>query len=207
MARTPAGPGPEERKKQILEAAIEVFGQKGYGNATAVEIGEKAGVSSGTVFHYFGNKKELFREALRNCAVDLRAAMERGSPPTDDIKTFLKMTSRNFFAYLLENPMKVKILFHSPETLADQDIKYEYRRVMEDLYQFVYSMLEGARNRGELPEDLYIQGIAEYMLGFSFFTSYLSFLGIEWFQGGGVFRFTDGDYLIDYLTRPQAGRA
>jgi TetR/AcrR family transcriptional regulator len=207
MARTPASPGPEVRKKQILDAAIEVFGQSGYGGATAAEIADKVGLSSGSVFHYFGNKKELFRQALRSCAVDLRAAMERGNPPTDDIKTFLKMTSRNFFAYLLENPMKVKILFHSPDTLADQDIKYEYRRVMEDLYQFVYSMLEDACKRGELPEDLYIQGIAEYMLGFSFFTSYLSFLGVEWFQSGGVFRFTDGDYLIDYLTRPQKGRS
>jgi len=203
MARTPASPGPEVRKKQILDAAIELFGQKGYSVATAAEIAEKAGLSSGSVFHYFGNKKELFREALRSCAADLKGAMTRGHPPTDDIKTFMKMTSRNFFGYLLEHPMKVKVLFHSPDTLADQDIKHEYGRVMEDLYKFLYSILEGAQKRGELPDDLYVRGVAEYALGFTFFMSYLYFLDISWFQGGDVFQFTEGDYLIDYLTRPR----
>lgn len=204
MGRTPDGPGPEARKRQILDAAAEVFGQKGYTAATAAEIAEKAGLSPGSVFHYFGNKKELFRETLRSCSADLREAMARGNPPSDDIKTFMKMTSRNFMVYLIENQAKVKILFHSPDTLADQDMKYEYRRVMEDLYEFVYSKLEDARKRGELPQDIYVRGITEYMLGFSFFVSYLAFLDVGWFKTDGAYQFKDGDYLIDYLTGPRA---
>lgn len=200
MARTPASPGPEARKKQILDAAVEVFGQKGYGTATVSEIGEKAGLSSGSVFHYFGSKKELFREAIRSCASELRAAMLRGNPPADDIKTFVKMASRNFILFLLEHPMRVKILFHSPDTLGDPDMKFEYRRVLEDLYALVHSTLDDARERGELPEDVNLRGITEYMLGFCFFISYLSFLDVGWFKDEGTYQFTEGDYLIDYLT-------
>ena len=66
---------PEHRPQQIIEAALEVFGEQGLANARLQDIAERAGVSKGTIYLYFPNKEELFREMIRQTAV---AAIESG---------------------------------------------------------------------------------------------------------------------------------
>ncbi|AJD30597.1 TetR/AcrR family transcriptional regulator [Clostridium sporogenes] len=51
---------PEDKKEAILKAALEEFATRGYEKASTNKIVEKAGVSKGLLFHYFGNKKGLF---------------------------------------------------------------------------------------------------------------------------------------------------
>jgi AcrR family transcriptional regulator len=60
---------PEDRPKQIIEAALAVFGERGLANARLQDIAERAGVSKGTIYLYFPNKEELFREMIRQTAV------------------------------------------------------------------------------------------------------------------------------------------
>jgi len=75
-ARTPRWKRrPEHRPGQIIEAALEVFGQKGLANARLDDIAARAGVSKGTIYLYFENKEALFREVVRETAI---AAIERG---------------------------------------------------------------------------------------------------------------------------------
>lgn len=52
------------RKKQILEAAFNVFCSKGYGSAKAADIAEEASVSVGTIYKYFRNKHALFMAVI-----------------------------------------------------------------------------------------------------------------------------------------------
>jgi AcrR family transcriptional regulator len=66
---------PEHRPQQIIEAALEVFGECGLANARLQDIADRAGVSKGTIYLYFPNKEELFREMIRHTAV---AAIEWG---------------------------------------------------------------------------------------------------------------------------------
>jgi AcrR family transcriptional regulator len=65
---------PADRPEQIIKAALEVFGERGLANARLQDIAERAGVSKGTIYLYFPNKEELFREMIRQTAV---AAIER----------------------------------------------------------------------------------------------------------------------------------
>jgi len=50
----------KERKQQIMQAAIEVFGRSSYRDANISEIARKAGVAEGTIYQYFKNKQDLF---------------------------------------------------------------------------------------------------------------------------------------------------
>jgi AcrR family transcriptional regulator len=47
---------PEERPRQILAAALEVFGEHGLAAARLEDIAKRAGVSKGTIYLYFPNK-------------------------------------------------------------------------------------------------------------------------------------------------------
>lgn len=54
----------EERRKQILEAALTIFSQKGYHATNVSDVAAQAGVSQGTIYWYFESKEELFTGAL-----------------------------------------------------------------------------------------------------------------------------------------------
>ena len=47
------------RRAAIQEAAAVVFAEKGYTGATTAEICRAAGIGSGTLFHYFGDKRSI----------------------------------------------------------------------------------------------------------------------------------------------------
>lgn len=48
-----------QKQKQILEAAIQVFAEKGYSGASTHEIAERAGVAEATIFKHYRTKKGL----------------------------------------------------------------------------------------------------------------------------------------------------
>lgn len=54
----------EERRVQILDAAMDVFIAKGFSNSTTLEIAKAAGISEVTLFRYFSSKKEIFLEGI-----------------------------------------------------------------------------------------------------------------------------------------------
>lgn len=52
----------EEKLNQILDAALHLFGSKGFYETKMSEIAEEAGIAKGTVYLYFSSKEELFKE-------------------------------------------------------------------------------------------------------------------------------------------------
>jgi TetR/AcrR family transcriptional regulator len=109
---------PQDRPEQILKAALEVFGESGLANARLQDIAERAGVSKGTIYLYFPNKEELFREMIRHTAV---AAIERAEQvvihgtPTIQLLAFM----RGYWAFV-RSPVFSTI----------------YRLVLGELHQF-----------------------------------------------------------------------
>lgn len=67
--RIPAG----ERREQILEAAVEVFGRYGYSAATTDRVAKAAGISQPYVVRLFGTKEQLFIETLEHTLARLLA--------------------------------------------------------------------------------------------------------------------------------------
>jgi AcrR family transcriptional regulator len=59
MARTPKVV--EDRREQIIEAAMRIFAQKGFIRATNKDIAREAGITPGLIYHYFENKEALFK--------------------------------------------------------------------------------------------------------------------------------------------------
>ncbi|MCL5292958.1 MAG: TetR/AcrR family transcriptional regulator [Actinobacteria bacterium] len=54
----------QRRENEILEAAISLFGERGYYKVTVDDIAARVGVGKGTVYRHFGDKKGLFEAAL-----------------------------------------------------------------------------------------------------------------------------------------------
>lgn len=65
MPRRPAPPT-EDRRSQILEAALKEFAEKGFRGATNKDIADAAGVSTGLIYFYFKSKEDLYFAIVEN---------------------------------------------------------------------------------------------------------------------------------------------
>ena len=118
---------PAERRDQILDAANELFAERGYGEVTIDDVAKSAGVARGLVHHYFGGRKEVYLAlverlgALREdqlCAPEGRTARERVA---DTVSRWLDWTEANRTIYLGT--------IAPGEDIADPDV----RRVVTEL--------------------------------------------------------------------------
>ena len=69
-ARPDEGHAKRERRKEarpgeLLDAALDLFVEKGFAATRAEEVAARAGVSKGTLFLYFPSKEELFKAVVR----------------------------------------------------------------------------------------------------------------------------------------------
>jgi AcrR family transcriptional regulator len=67
MAATTERKSREARREEILDAALEVFAEKGLHGASTEEVARRAGISQPYVFRLFGTKKELYLAVVARC--------------------------------------------------------------------------------------------------------------------------------------------
>ena len=65
----------EERRRQLIEVAIDLFSQKGFGGTTTKEIATAAGVTEAIIFRHFATKQDFYKAILDyKCAVGVADA-------------------------------------------------------------------------------------------------------------------------------------
>ena len=75
----------DERREQILSAALRLFAKRGFAATKISDVVEGAGMSHGLVYHYFKSKEEIFYELLKRAMQEsgesiLAAERMTGSP-------------------------------------------------------------------------------------------------------------------------------
>lgn len=100
----------EEMRQQILDAAVEIFKEKGFEKVQIRKIAEKIEYSTGTIYLYFKNKDEIFyalHEAFfMKLYQQLLPLMEIGNP----LDRLLKI-GRTYINFGLENPDAYDLMF------------------------------------------------------------------------------------------------
>lgn len=65
LAKTNKNAVKADKRKALIDAAIEVFAEKGYSNTVVAEVAAVANVAAGTVYLYFENKEDLLYQAMQ----------------------------------------------------------------------------------------------------------------------------------------------
>ncbi|HMS80722.1 MAG TPA: TetR/AcrR family transcriptional regulator [Burkholderiaceae bacterium] len=91
----------ESRPAELLDAALDLFVERGYAATRLDDIASRAGVSKGTLYLYFANKEELFKALVRENIVRLldrfRAEVEDSEAPAAELlAAFLNGWWRDF---------------------------------------------------------------------------------------------------------------
>ncbi|HZT15265.1 MAG TPA: TetR/AcrR family transcriptional regulator [Gaiellaceae bacterium] len=72
----------EERREEILDAAMAVFAERGYHGASTEEIAKRVGISQPYVFRLFGTKKDLYVTVVDRCFAQTLDLFERAAAGT-----------------------------------------------------------------------------------------------------------------------------
>jgi TetR/AcrR family transcriptional regulator, fatty acid metabolism regulator protein len=151
-----AGVSQEEKRRQILDAAVRAFARKGYHACRVGEIAEEAGVAYGLVYHYFGSKEEvlqtIFRETWTLMLARIEEMEEEGGPASEQVRKVTALLLRTW----KRDPDLVRVLVRevtrSPEQLQQQieEIGHAY----EALERIIRRGQESGEFRSELDPQL-----------------------------------------------------
>lgn len=90
-ARTRADGLADQRRTDILAAAVDCIAERGFDAVRLRDVSRAAGVSIGLIQHYFDSRDELLEQAIGHLSMRLIDAFDRGISETDDEWSRLEM--------------------------------------------------------------------------------------------------------------------
>src|ERR1700756_3206670 len=102
-----------ERRRQLLDAALEVFVSQGYHAAAMDEIAERAGVSKPVLYQHFPGKLDLYLALLDESVDALTATVRAALDSTTDNKQRVTATFTAFFDFVGSTGQAFRLVFES----------------------------------------------------------------------------------------------
>jgi AcrR family transcriptional regulator len=104
------------RRRQLLDAATEIFVARGYHAAAMDEIAERAGVSKPVLYQHFPGKQELYLALLDESVERLIEAVAGAIRSTSENRQRVNATFAAYFGYVAEHSGTFKLVFESDFT-------------------------------------------------------------------------------------------
>jgi len=152
-------------KDQALDRALEVFWRKGFEGASICDLTEAMGINPPSLYSAFGNKENLFRQALdRYAAVYAKRRADVLAAPVarEAIESLLRDAARN----LTDKSSPVGCLYVQAIAGAGEHaacIREMLKSKRDDSEREICERLERAQAEGELPDDADPSALARYL--------------------------------------------
>ncbi len=165
-----------EKQVKILQAAIEIFSEKGYAATSTSEIARKAGVAEGTIFRHYKTKKDLLFSIVTPTLAKIvgpfiaRTFVNQtvGKNKLESFEEFIRIVMKNRFEFVKKNIPIIKILLQ--EIAFHDEMKEQYQQIfMDNIYKKMKHVVEHFQAKGEViecPPEAVIRMVATSIIGF-----------------------------------------
>ena len=164
MARTRAAEvARESTRKELLNAALEIFGEKGYPTTTISDIVAAAGVTQGTFYLYFKNKAGIFSELLReNREHMISGLFVEGLENVKTKEDWLRMADRvaEFLLDYIKAHSDIMRLFISEAATIGSEFHDDSSAFTVGIIDQLKRMLEHGKKMDLLRDDLDVEVVA-----------------------------------------------
>ncbi len=138
----------KQKKKLILETALELFAENGYHATSISQIAKKAGISKGLTYNYFESKKDILDELIASGFNEVYDNFDLNKDGTLTEEEFIYFIKQNF-ALVQKNLQHWKLYFSlllQPSVAGHFETEYKQKGepVFKLLYNFIRS--EGSTN-------------------------------------------------------------
>ncbi len=155
------------REQQMLDAAVETFGRRGYMAASMDEIAELAGVSKPLVYLYLNSKEDLFTACIRREALALTEAVRTGVRTDQPAARQLWDGLLAVFTHTGQKPDAWSVL-HLQARTHGEPFASEVAAMREEIVAFVTQLIVVAAREAHRDPDLperEVAGLAEALVG------------------------------------------
>jgi AcrR family transcriptional regulator len=152
IAVPPQASAPESvpgNREKILATALRLFTEYGVDATPTSRISKEAGISTGTLFHYFPDKDRLVGALYLSIKKEMAAAIRNNADLSLPTKQRIEKAIRGFIFWGVANPLKVRFI----------DQCYNYPGIGEDVQQEIYEefswmegLMQAAIREGLLPD-------------------------------------------------------
>ncbi len=115
---------PVRTRAAILDAAEQLFAQRGYTATSLNDVGAAAGVSRGTPGYFFGSKADLYRAVLDRCFAEVREAVRAGKAralaSSQSADAILAGAVSDYYDFLAARPNFIRLI--EREALTDTEL-------------------------------------------------------------------------------------
>ena len=141
----------DARPQELLDAALDLFVEKGFAATRAEEVALRAGVSKGTLYLYFPSKEELLKAVIRHTlSADVQQGRERLLQHTGSAVTALTELLPDWWEAVYDSPSSGVFKLLITEVRNFPDIAEFYsREVVEPGSELIARLLQRGVDRGE----------------------------------------------------------
>jgi AcrR family transcriptional regulator len=143
----------EDRRRQILDAAVAVFASKGFTQCRVSDIAEEAGVAYGLVYHYFGSKDAvldtLFLERWHVMIEVIRDIDTQELPAREKLRAIASFIVDSY----RHDPDLMKVIIVEV-TRAANSFGQTHLDVIREAYAGIAAIVERGQADGEFKDDI-----------------------------------------------------
>jgi AcrR family transcriptional regulator len=147
----------ERRRREIIEAAYEVFSLKGYSATGIADIAERLGMGHGTFYRYFKNKRDILDQVVDYGVERMVQAIELETPEPaknlDEFRDQLRHIGERLFALLDAEPGLGQVVLLEA-TSIDEEMTQRVLGLIDTFGALAATFLENGVKRGFLRKDL-----------------------------------------------------
>lgn len=155
-------------KEKIIEAAFELFSDRGYEATTTKNIAEKAGVNEVTIFRHFDTKKKLFRRTVeRHIEEGTEMFVEEIPESTDDMDEDMMRLGMKIHEGIKKSGDFHRLLLSEYD--RDPELFQKTADSREKFVEVLSDYLEEAKKKGKIRKDLDTKVAAHSFLSFFLF--------------------------------------
>ena len=112
-----------DARGRLVQAAMELYLERGFGQTTVAQIAERAGVTERTFFRYFADKREMLFDGsavLQQRMVDAVAGSPAGATPLDAVGASLDAVGEIFID--LDHSRRRQVIIDSDSSLQEREL-------------------------------------------------------------------------------------
>ncbi len=156
-----------ERKKEIVNSALDLIGEKGIESLRTKQIADRVGFSEAALYKHFSNKKEVVRATIKTAGEELLESLTESIEKADSDGNLAKLRKvlETHMRFIRENPGVTRLLFSDEVHFNEEDLRdalfnviSEYRNIFKDL------LVEGIEE-GQIREDLNLDAAFTFYFG------------------------------------------
>lgn len=135
------------KREQILQAALEVFSEKGFYQAKIEDIAQRAGIGKGTVYEYFAGKTQLFQYMLKEGLAEFSKALNQELEKEDTVRGRLLVLARMSLEMGINHRPLARIALMEAGIIGDDFRRWLLEMHNDRIRQVEEILAEGIRKR------------------------------------------------------------